>query len=215
VSPEGTQAFAEALGLLVEAEAWARLHRLVELWSRYGRAMNLTGDPRPSSLWRHVEDGFATIACASALGPVSGATAWVDVGSGGGFPGLVVAAVTPCALTLIEPRQRRASFLELALQDLARSDAVVRRARVDGSTWTKDLLEALYGWDKSTNRVLTARAVWSPAEWLELGMTALLNRSGAVLAHLGADAKPPKPPDAQTASPLGTVCGWRSRPTDP
>ena len=38
--------------------------------------------------------------------------AWTDIGSGAGFPGLVVGILTDRPMTLIEPRRKRATFLE-------------------------------------------------------------------------------------------------------
>src|SRR6266542_2898608 len=44
---------------------------------------------------------------------------WVDVGSGAGFPGLVLALCYPdTKFTLLEPQSRRAGFLELQITDL-------------------------------------------------------------------------------------------------
>ena len=40
---------------------------------------------------------------------------WTDIGTGGGFPGLVIKAVSPrCSVTLVEPSGKRCTFLERA-----------------------------------------------------------------------------------------------------
>jgi 16S rRNA (guanine(527)-N(7))-methyltransferase RsmG len=51
---------------------------------------------------------------------------WVDVGSGAGFPGLVLACCFPeCSFTLLEPLRKRAGFLELQAADLGLINVVV------------------------------------------------------------------------------------------
>jgi 16S rRNA (guanine527-N7)-methyltransferase len=55
-----------------------------------------------------------------------------DVGSGGGFPGLVVALARPeLKMRLLEPQRKRASFLRVALADLGRDDVEVSEERMD------------------------------------------------------------------------------------
>jgi 16S rRNA (guanine527-N7)-methyltransferase len=56
----------------------------------------------------------------------------VDVGSGNGSPGLVLALLRPeLAVTLLEPRQRRWAFLREACRAAGRPDVEVRRQRHD------------------------------------------------------------------------------------
>jgi 16S rRNA (guanine(527)-N(7))-methyltransferase RsmG len=53
----------------------------------------------------------------------------VDIGSGAGFPGFVVAAVRPdCAVTLVESHQRKAVFLREAARNMANVHVVAKRA---------------------------------------------------------------------------------------
>jgi len=56
----------------------------------------------------------------------------LDVGSGNGSPGLVLAALRPdLRVTLLEPRQRRWSFLREAVREIGRRDIEVLRLRHD------------------------------------------------------------------------------------
>jgi 16S rRNA (guanine527-N7)-methyltransferase len=89
-------------------------------------------------LWeRHILDSLRAVAC---LGPEHLGGALADLGSGAGLPGIPVAIALPAVrMTLVEPRVRRAAFLEMAAQELGLSNVVVdpRRAeqarlRVDG-----------------------------------------------------------------------------------
>jgi 16S rRNA (guanine527-N7)-methyltransferase len=56
----------------------------------------------------------------------------VDVGSGAGFPGLVVALARPdLSITLLEPRRKRTSFLRVALAELGRADVAVIEGKLE------------------------------------------------------------------------------------
>lgn len=63
-------------------------------------------------LSRHIVDSAQLVA----LGLDNGL--WVDVGSGGGLPGLVVACIRPEPILLVEPRRKRADFLREAVAKL-------------------------------------------------------------------------------------------------
>lgn len=57
---------------------------------------------------------------------------WIDVGTGAGFPGMIIALLTDRLCTLIEPRRRRADFLRQAVEQLGisgRVDVEAKRAR--------------------------------------------------------------------------------------
>jgi 16S rRNA (guanine527-N7)-methyltransferase len=158
-----------------------RLERLVELWLRYGRVMNLTAAKSLEELVPHVLEAILAVSLARELGIASGAR-WLDVGSGAGFPGLVIAALTDVELTLVEPRERRASFLEVALAQLQRP-ARVLRGHVDAGAWSP-----LDRADENELRpgefdAVSARAVYAPERWLEIGST-WANADGWIFAHL-------------------------------
>jgi 16S rRNA (guanine527-N7)-methyltransferase len=113
-----------ALGLADDpADRLARYLDLLALWST--RA-NLTGARTPAErVWRLV----APVLPAAALPP---AGPLIDVGSGSGSPGLVLALVRPdLEVTLLEPRQKRWAFLREAVRAAGRPDVVVRRERHD------------------------------------------------------------------------------------
>lgn len=56
---------------------------------------------------------------------------WVDIGTGGGFPGFVVALLRDDPVVLVEPRKRRAAFLEESAQALGCSHITVATAKVE------------------------------------------------------------------------------------
>lgn len=94
----------------VSREALIALERFVSLVRRWNRTVNLIARADEAQLWdRHVADSLQLIPL---LEP-SPARA-IDLGSGGGFPGLVVAIATGVPFDLIESDQRKAAFLREA-----------------------------------------------------------------------------------------------------
>lgn len=74
------------------------------------------------------------IADAKQLVEISASTAasWVDLGSGGGLPGLVVAISKPdCSVTLVESDQRKAAFLRNAVREMALKNVTILNARIE------------------------------------------------------------------------------------
>lgn len=95
----------------VSRETFARLEAIVDLLRRWQGTINLVAPATLPAIWqRHVADSLQLLALAPAA-----ASRWVDLGSGGGFPGLVVAAVLaerPGAVVhLVESDTRKAAFL--------------------------------------------------------------------------------------------------------
>jgi 16S rRNA (guanine527-N7)-methyltransferase len=107
-------------------------HDLAERLASYGallleanRKVNLTGAKDAGALAPHLLDAL-TLAS-----EVSGSL--VDVGSGGGLPGIPLALATGVRVLLIEPTAKKAAFLEAALRELGITGAVAaERAEVVG-----------------------------------------------------------------------------------
>jgi len=120
---------AAALALTpVSRETEQRLDRYVGLLLEWQAKTNLVAPSTLPHLWtRHVSDSLQLLALAPA------ANVWVDLGSGGGFPGLVLA----CALAdksgatvhLIERNTKKAAFLREALRITA-SPGIVHLAEI-------------------------------------------------------------------------------------
>ena len=105
---EGPESFAEALK--VSHETIHRLRRFAELLEHWQKTTNLVAPSTLPHVWsRH----FADSAQLAALAPE--ARLWLDLGSGGGFPGLVVAILnsgTPgFRMHLVESNQKKCAFL--------------------------------------------------------------------------------------------------------
>lgn len=105
-----TEADARAwLAARFPAEALDRLERYVALLLAENAHQNLIGKASAGQVWaRHIVDSAQLLAFAS------DAETWLDIGSGPGLPGLVLACLNPAPIDLVEPRARRIAFLEQA-----------------------------------------------------------------------------------------------------
>jgi 16S rRNA (guanine527-N7)-methyltransferase len=156
---------------------------LKDFFRFYARSMNLTGRSDEEALNSHIIEGLQVVALAQQL-KIGGR--WLDVGSGGGFPGLVLAAWLEVSLVLVEPRAKRASGLELALAKIGRQDARVLRGRLEAGKWKPIEGGALEpGFDAAS-----ARAVFSPERWLNEA-TPWMRPGGVICLHLGAGEAAP------------------------
>jgi 16S rRNA (guanine527-N7)-methyltransferase len=114
--PDLTADRARALALTpVSRETTQRLDQLVELLLARQRITNLISSSTIPQLWtRHIADSLQLIELAPQ------ARLWIDVGTGGGFPGLVVACVLAdqpgAAVHLIESTMKKAAFLRDAVE---------------------------------------------------------------------------------------------------
>ena len=113
----------------VSRETEARLDRFVELLLQWQAKTNLVAPSTLPHLWtRHIADSLQLLTLAPS------AKVWVDLGSGGGFPGVVLA----CALAdtsgavvhLVERNARKAAFLREALR-VAGARGVVHGKRIE------------------------------------------------------------------------------------
>ena len=168
---------AAALALTpVSRETEARLDRYVELLLEWQAKTNLIAPSTLPNLWsRHISDSLQLLPLASS------AKAWADLGSGGGFPGMVLA----CALAetaratvhLVERNTRKAAFLREAL-------------RVTGSPGIVHLADIGENVDRILGNVdcVTARAV-APLHQLIGFVEPLVKRGAKALLLKGQDVE--------------------------
>ncbi len=118
---------AATFGARIDDETVARLDRFLAVLATWNRSLRLTGErDRRTILCRHVVDSLAPVAYLPATGRV------IDVGSGAGFPGIVLGCARPgLELLLVEPRRRRASFLGEVVRTLPLPAARVICARAE------------------------------------------------------------------------------------
>ncbi len=159
------------LGASLDARALAPLEQLLDLVVEWNARVDLTAARDADEL---VDLYLADAVKLWSAGIESGER-WVDVGSGGGAPGLVLSVLAPeLQLTLVEPRSKRVAFLRSAVGALGLGNVDVRRARSDALPSD--------AWD-----VAVSRATLAPADWLVEGAR-LATRSVWVLL---ARAEPP------------------------
>jgi 16S rRNA (guanine527-N7)-methyltransferase len=118
-------------GIDVSRETFDALKAYAALVQRWTPAINLVSKGSLPDLWtRHISDSAQIFAL-----NVSTAKSWVDLGSGGGFPGLVVAILArehrpQLNVCLVEADLRKATFLRQAAQSLALA-VTVRSERIE------------------------------------------------------------------------------------
>ena len=116
---------AEAAGRGVSRETFDRLERFADLLHGESTRQNLISASTLDSLWgRHIVDSAQLVR----FEPKKGA-AWVDIGSGAGLPGIVIATLVEGPILLVEPRRLRAEFLQRAVAELGLGKRVSVAAR--------------------------------------------------------------------------------------
>ena len=174
---------ARALALTpVSRETGALLDRFVELFLQTQNHTNLIGRATLPQLWtRHIADSLQLLDLAP------NARAWLDIGSGGGFPGVVLA----CALAdregakvhLVESNAKKAAFLRDVLGALG-LPATLHHGRIEELAHDFSV-EVVTGRAVAPLRTLLGYV----APWLESGAKALLPKGQDVEAELTEAAK--------------------------
>ncbi len=123
------------VGELCDAAAMARLERLISALRAENERQNLVAAATLDIVWqRHIADS------AQLLGLVSRGTSvrkaetapWVDLGSGAGFPGLVIAAMRPeTEMILVESRRKRIDWLVRMVSELELANCRVEGRRLE------------------------------------------------------------------------------------
>ena len=120
---------ADPAELGVPRETETRLRAFVALLLRWNARINLTAERDEATIWqRHVLDSLQL----SPLLPAS-AGPLVDLGSGAGFPGLMLALVSGRETHLVESDRRKCAFLIEAARVLELPRVVIHAARIDAT----------------------------------------------------------------------------------
>lgn len=133
----------------VSRETLERLEAYANLLRGESQVQNLVAASTLDQLWeRHILDSAQLVR----FEPAPDAS-WLDIGSGAGLPGVVIACLVDGPVTLVEPRRLRAEFLGRVVEVLGLHAAVVssKIERVEGKF-----------------DVITARAVASLARLFQL-----------------------------------------------
>ena len=171
-------------------DSLAKAQRYVELLATDGMTRGLIGPRETARLWdRHL------LNCALMAELVPDEGELVDIGSGAGLPGVVLAMLRPrLHVVLLEPLLRRSVFLEECVSALDLPNATVLRARAE---------------EKAASRisadVATARAV-APLDRLVGWAAGLLRPGGQLLAIKGQSAAA----ELEAAGPVLSALGVQS-----
>ena len=171
-------------------DSLAKAQRYVELLATDGVTRGLIGPRETARLWdRHLMN------CALVAELVPDQGELVDIGSGAGLPGIVLAMLRPrLHVVLLEPLLRRSVFLEECVSALDLPNATVVRARAE---------EKAASWISAD--VATARAV-APLDRLVGWAAGLLRPGGQLLAIKGQSAAA----ELEAAGPVLSGLGVRS-----
>jgi 16S rRNA (guanine527-N7)-methyltransferase len=117
---------AAALGLNLDAAQRARLEQYLGLLEKWNRVYNLTAiRGRERMITHHLLDSLA-------IAPHVRGPRLLDVGSGAGLPGIVLAiANSALEVTLLDSNQKKAAFMRQAIGALALGNAAVVAERIE------------------------------------------------------------------------------------
>ncbi len=160
----------------VSRETEERLDNYADELQKWSKAKNLVGPETLSSLWtRHIADSAQAVACAP------DALRWVDLGSGAGLPGMIVAILiagrSGADVRLVESLSGKCAFLR----------AAIRRTGAPATVHCERIEDFVEGWREPVDAV-TARAL-APLEKLLAMAAPLIARGAKAVFHKGQDVE--------------------------
>lgn len=168
----------EFLAILLErydqqaAQFGASFERYLELLIETNAVMNLTAITEPDQIReKHFLD------CLAIASLLNEGDHLCDVGSGAGFPGIVLAIVHPnCQFDLVEPTTKRTNFLSKVVSELGLKNVTIINQRIEDCNDLKEKYD-----------VVTARAVAHLSVLLEL-CSPFAKKTGRIIAMKGPSA---------------------------
>lgn len=159
------------MGLSITAEARTAIDGHIRLLLAWTHAINLTAiHDAADAANRHVIDSLAAVPIIRS----ASVARILDLGSGGGLPGIPLAAATTVDAMLVEPIGKKARFLETAVTAIGLAD------RIEVAAERAEVL-ARSARHRGAWPVVTARAVASLSELVELALP-LLEPGGSLVA---------------------------------
>ena len=137
----GAEEFQKATN--VSRETLEKFKLYVELLERWQKKINLIGPATRKDVWRrHFMDSaqLLPLVLGSELG--NGSRSWLDLGSGAGFPGLVLSLLGEEKIFLVEPSSKRAAFLREAIRETGAKAEVIQSKIAEISHFPVDIITA-------------------------------------------------------------------------
>ncbi len=219
-----TERYAHILGRSLDRRAYDRLATFAALLTEASSRLNLTAVRDPDSVQRrHLLESLALARLLTESGVIGEDTRIVDIGSGGGVPGIPLAVACPLlSVTLLEATGKKATFLQETVSALGLSRVDVLAARAEDA-----------GHDPARRErydVAVARAVASLDVLAELALPFVrvggwlaavkgsrareeIATAGAALARCGGSQERLLPLPSGDDSPLSVVLVRKVRPT--
>ncbi len=162
----------ESLDLRIDAEARAAIDGHVRLLLAWTSAINLTAIREPAAIaLNHVVDSLAAVPLLRSRG----ITSLLDLGSGGGFPGLTIAAALPAdRVLLVDSIAKKVGFLATVIEATGLGRTVAAEA-VRAEALAHDPR------DREAWPAVTSRAVAALSELVEVGLP-LVEPGGILVA---------------------------------
>ncbi|MQQ08212.1 16S rRNA (guanine(527)-N(7))-methyltransferase RsmG [Epibacterium sp. SM1979] len=127
----------------VSRETLDRLRIFADVLKKWNPKINLVSKRSLEDLWvRHIADSVQVFKLAP-----KGVEHWLDIGSGGGFPGVIAAIIAvdespKTAFTLIESDQRKSAFLRNAARECGVNIRVISKRIEEVEAQNADILSA-------------------------------------------------------------------------
>jgi 16S rRNA (guanine527-N7)-methyltransferase len=168
----------------VLGDALPRLERFHDKLSQEGEPRGLIGPRDVDIIWeRHILNSAAIVPYVREATDGARFRTVADVGSGGGFPGLVTACCLPeCGFTLIEPMERRVEWLAECVDLMGLKNVSIIRGRSD------EVINRVRKREMHPFAVVTCRAV-APMTKLSGWTLPLLKPTGRLIALKGRSAQ--------------------------
>ena len=110
------------------ADRWKQLERFVDMLIAESAQQNLIASSTIPTMWvRHIADSAQLLS----FDTRDGDGLWIDLGSGAGLPGLVVAILSARPILLVESRKRRCDFLRTVAAELCLANVEVVEAPLE------------------------------------------------------------------------------------
>lgn len=168
----------------VLGDALPQLEKFHEKLSQEGEPRGLIGPRDVDIIWeRHILNSAAIVPYVREATDGARFKTVADVGSGGGFPGLVAACCLPeCDFTLIEPMERRVDWLAECIDLMELKNVTIIRGRSD------EVITKVHKHQMHPFAVVTCRAV-APMTKLSGWTLPLLKPTGRLIALKGRSAQ--------------------------